>query len=229
MKGKHQDITGDIKPEEMLAYVEHLYVHEDAKQMPAIYNDITQAGEYFTPKAITKSLKKLANGKAPDVLQFKSEMLKWTGPLARQWIHALLNKAMIQGMPMDWQQNWIKALFKKGDVNQPTNYRTIMVGSCMSKLLGSILEQEISAWAEINDKRAKGQAGFRPKHSTIDHLISIRVLMEESRLKGKNCIAILWTLPKLLIQSQGLGYGKEWNTLESQCTYELRWHDYMNK
>ena len=56
----------------------------------------------------------------------------------------------------------------------------------MSKLLGSILEQEISAWAEINGKRAKGQASFRPEHSTIDHLISLRVLMEESRLKGKN-------------------------------------------
>ena len=67
----------------------------------------------------------------------------------------------------------------------PRNYRTIMVGSCMSKLLGSILEQSISAWAENNDKRARGQAGFRPKHSTIDHLITLRVLMEESRLKGK--------------------------------------------
>ena len=92
---------------------------------------------------------------------------------------------MMQGLPMDWQQNWIKALFKKGDVNQPTNYSTIMVRSCMSKLLGSNLEQAISSWAETNDKRAKGQAGFRPKHSTTDHLISLRVLMEESRLKGK--------------------------------------------
>ena len=55
----------------------------------------------------------------------------------------------------------------------------------MSKLLGSILEQEIGTWAEKNNQRARGQAGFRPKHSTIDHLISLRVLMEESRLKGK--------------------------------------------
>lgn len=119
------------------------------------------------------------------MFQFNSEMLKWIGNITRQWIHGLLNKAITQGLPTDWQKNWIKALFKKGDVNQPTNYRTIMVGSCMSKLLGSILEQAISVWAETNGKRAKGQAGFRPKHSTIDHLISLRVLMEESRLKGK--------------------------------------------
>ncbi|MCO5612696.1 hypothetical protein L7F22_066965 [Adiantum nelumboides] len=187
MKGKHQDIMGDISLEKMLAYVEHLYVHEDAKGMPEICNSNNQNGEYFEAQAITKSIQKLANGKAPDTLQLKSEMLKWTGPLARQWIHELLNKAIMQGLPpVKWQQNWIKALFKKGDINQPTNYRTIMVGSCMSKLLGSILEQAISSWAKTNDKRAKGQASFKPKHSTIDHLISLRVLMEESRLKGKN-------------------------------------------
>ena len=186
MKGKHQETMGVISPEEMLAYVEHLYVHKDAQEMPEKeYND-TQIGEYFDLEIVTKSLKNLANGKAPNILQLNSKMLQWTGPLAKQWIHALLNKAMVQGIPTDWQQNWVKTLFKKGDINQPTNYRTIMIGSCMSKLLGSILEQAISTWAKTNDKRAKGQAGFRPKHSTIDHLISLRVLMAESRLKGKN-------------------------------------------
>ena len=58
----------------------------------------------------------------------------------RQWICGPLNKAIKQGLPTDWQKIWVKALYKKGDANQPTNYRTIMVGSCMSKLLGSILE-----------------------------------------------------------------------------------------
>lgn len=53
-----------------------------------------------------------------------------------------------------------------------------MVGSSMAKLLGSIIEHKISTHA---GKRATGQAGFRPKHSTIDHLIMLRVIMEESR------------------------------------------------
>ena len=184
MKDKRKDITGNISPEDMHVYVEKLYVHENAREMPDI-EEVAQSREYFDSSMVTKSLKKLANGKAPDMLHFKSEMLKWSGGIARQWIHTLINQAITQGLPMDWQQNWIKALFKKGDANQPTNYRTIMIGSCMAKLLGSVTEQALSLWAETNNKRAKGQAGFRPKHSTIDHLISIRVLMEESRLKGQ--------------------------------------------
>ncbi|MCO5582472.1 hypothetical protein L7F22_036368 [Adiantum nelumboides] len=72
-----------------------------------------------------------------------------------------------------------------GDCNLLTNYRTIMVSSCMAKVFGSIIEKDLSTWAEYNGKRAIGQAGFRARHSTVDHLITLRVLMEEAKLKGK--------------------------------------------
>lgn len=65
-----------------------------------------------------------------------------------------------------------------------TNYRTIMVGSAMAKLFGKILEMQLSKWAEDHNKRAYGQASFRPGHNTIDHLVTLRVLMDESRLEG---------------------------------------------
>ena len=47
------------------------------------------------------------------------------------------------------------------------------------------MKQKISTWAEITSKRELGQARFRPKHSNIDHLGTLRVIMEESRLQGK--------------------------------------------
>ena len=37
----------------------------------------------------------------------------------------------------------------------------------------------ISKWVEERDKCAKGQAGFRPKHSTIDHCINLRHVIEK--------------------------------------------------
>ncbi|MCO5609616.1 hypothetical protein L7F22_063846 [Adiantum nelumboides] len=53
------------------------------------------------------------------------------------------------------------------------------------------MEIKISKWAEENGKRAHGQAGFCKDHSTIDHLVTLRVLMEESRLKGKDLGSLL--------------------------------------
>jgi hypothetical protein len=70
-------------------------------------------------------------------------------------------------------------LFKSGDVNNPSNYRTIMINPLFAKLFGSMLENKISKWAEERDKRAKGQAGFRPKHSTVDHCITLRHIIEK--------------------------------------------------
>ena len=55
-----------------------------------------------------------------------------------------------------------------------------MVSSTIAKLYSTIMEQKISKWAESTNKRALGQAGFRPKHSTVDHLVTLRVIMEES-------------------------------------------------
>ena len=78
--------------------------------------------------------------------------------------------------------NWIKPIFKAGDKNQVSNYRTIMVSSSIAKLYSALMEQMISTWAESTSKRALGQARFRPKHFTVDHLVTLIVIMEHSRL-----------------------------------------------
>ena len=102
MKGRKRDIMGNISLGDMLAYVEQLYAHKDDKEMPNIgYNNQTE--EYIDATMVTKGLKKLANGKAPNTLHFNSEMLKWIGHRARQWICGLLDKAITQGLPIDWQ------------------------------------------------------------------------------------------------------------------------------
>ena len=107
----------------------------------------------------------------------KAEMLKWTREKMRYWICDMFNLALQHGMVHDWDTNWIKPLHKGGDVNNVNNYRTIMVGSLMEKLFGCIMEMKISEWVENNGKRALGQAGFRKHHSTIDHLVTLRVLI----------------------------------------------------
>ena len=42
------------------------------------------------------------------------------------------------------------------------------------------MEQNLSAWVENQKKRALGRAGFRPKFTTVDHLVILRVIMEDN-------------------------------------------------
>ena len=67
----------------------------------------------------------------------------------------------------------------------PGNYRTIMIGHTLAKLYASILEQQLSRWAEKSCKRAPGQAGFRKGFSTLDHIFTLRTIIEEGRSEGR--------------------------------------------
>jgi len=54
-----------------------------------------------------------------------------------------------------------------------------MINPLFAKLFGSMVEDIISKWAEVKEKMARGQAGFRPKHSIVDHGITLRHIVEK--------------------------------------------------
>ena len=53
-----------------------------------------------------------------------------------------------------------------------------MINPLFANLFGSMLENKISEWAKERDKCAKGQKCFIPKHSTVDHCITLRHIIE---------------------------------------------------
>lgn len=54
-----------------------------------------------------------------------------------------------------------------------------MINPLFAKKFCDVIEDRISKWAKDKHKRAKGQAGFRPKHSTISHCITLRHIIEK--------------------------------------------------
>ena len=61
-----------------------------------------------------------------------------------------------------------------------------MIIPLLAILYGIILEKKISIWLESEGKWAKGQAGFRRQHSTMTHLITLRIIVEECRNDKSN-------------------------------------------
>ena len=56
-----------------------------------------------------------------------------------------------------------------------------MISPLLANLYGIILENKINEWIEMEGKIAKGQIDFRRNHSTIDHLITFRMMEKECR------------------------------------------------
>ena len=72
----------------------------------------------------------------------------------------------------------IGPIFKAGDAMMPGNYRTIMIGHTLTRLYASILEQQLSRWADRAGIRESGQAGFKKGFSTLDHILTLRAIIE---------------------------------------------------
>ena len=94
-------------------------------------------------------------------------------------IMEIFNNIIQQGLPREWTTRLAIPLFKTGGINNPSNYRTIMINPLFANLFGNMVENIIRKWAEVKEKRAEGQEGFRPKHSIVDHGITLRHIIEK--------------------------------------------------
>ncbi|XP_059075152.1 uncharacterized protein LOC131875139 [Cryptomeria japonica] len=129
---------------------------------------------------IELGIKKLGVGKAKDLVELQAEYLRRGMKVLAPHIMKIFNNIILHGFPKDWTASLAIHLFKSGDVNNPSNSRTIMIDPLFAKLFGSMIENRISKWVEENHKRAKGQANFKPKHSTVDHGITLRRIIEKA-------------------------------------------------
>jgi hypothetical protein len=140
-----------------------------------------QRMKVFSLDDIEFRVKRLANGKTKDIKGYQDEFFKIGGSIIIPHIHKLFNLAVNKGFPKPWTQSLIVLIFKNGDRKISSNYRTIIIIMILVKLYRTILEKKISLWPESHDKRAKGQIRFRRYHSTVDHLVIFRIIVEEFR------------------------------------------------
>ena len=95
-----------------------------------------------------------------------------------------------------------------------------MISPLLAKLYGIILEKKISIWLESEGKRAKGQVGFRRQHSTTDHLVTLRIIVEECCNDKYNLFCFFVEFRKAF---DTVPRNKLWNRLEElKLPFELR-------
>ena len=100
-------------------------------------------------------------------------------------LHLLFNNVFNSGhFPSIWSKGCIVPVFKKGDINDPNNYRGISLVSCMGKLFTSILNQRLVEFDKSYNKITDAQFGFRKNMSTVDAIFVLQALINRT-LKNK--------------------------------------------
>ena len=95
-----------------------------------------------------------------------------------------------------------------------------MIIPLLAKLYGIILEKKINIWLESEGKHAKGQADFRRHHSTMDHLITLWIIIKECHNDKCNLFCYFLDLRNAfdIVPTNNL-----WNRLEEiKVPFELR-------
>lgn len=139
----------------------------------------------FTAEEVQAGIQVLQQRKS--VLGFlKLEFLKPVAPFLAPILAAMFNAcARLQCLPKAWALGAITPLLKPGGTATDCScYRGITVGTLFAKLYATIINVRLTKWAEENQLRATGQAGFRKGHRTTDQIFVLRTLIEQQRMAG---------------------------------------------
>ena len=87
--------------------------------------------------------------------------------------------------PEDWNLNYLKPIYKKGDILDPDNYRGIAIGSSFAKLYSLILLNRLIEFIDEKGLISPNQIGFMNSHRTSDHNFLLQTLIEKSKVQKK--------------------------------------------
>jgi hypothetical protein len=143
---------------------------------------------------IKEAVRNLKNGKAPGPDCIIGEFLKCAVDALSPFLLKYFNHLFTAGLfPSQWTKALLVPLHKKGDSNDPNNYRGISLLSILSKCYTFILTKRLDTWAEEKGKIVDEQGGFRRGRSTVDHIFAMTAMVEKTfaKTKGKLYVAFV--------------------------------------
>ena len=125
-------------------------------------------------------------------------MLKNLPEQSKGFLLDLINYIFKEGvLPEDWKLAHIIPILKKDkDPLDPKSYRPISLLSCLSKILGKILNCRLVWFLETNDCLHKSQNGSRKGRSPLFNLLDLENEIHDAFLQNKLLVTIFFDLEK---------------------------------
>ena len=118
------------------------------------------------------------------------EWVKYGGARMTYVLWMLVNLVWIsEKTPEGWAKGVISLLYKDGDPRDPLNYRGITLLSVVAKLFASVLNRRLMSFCEEGGLLADEQAGFRTGRNCMDHIFTIKEILETRRKRKENTFA----------------------------------------
>jgi len=158
----YKDLYSSIAPEPENANTQCKVMNVGSEEIPDLNST-----------KIEEALSQLKNGRAPGEYKITSEMIKLGVTTTMESMKILMNKCLhIGNIPRTWQNAQVTLLHKKGDKLNLSKFRPISLLP-LTKILTNRLTRK------LDEYQSSDQAGFRKGHSTVEHLQTLRTLLEK--------------------------------------------------
>ena len=125
--------------------------------------------------------------------------------------------------PEEWKKVKIKVIYKKGDVEDVSNYRPICSLLSMYKLFSTIMYGRL--YPMLDQYQAEDQAGFRKTYQTTDHLATYRMLEQKCQEWGIK----MWTATVDFMKAfDSISHNSIWEALLS-CNVDHEYVSFLRK
>jgi retron-type reverse transcriptase len=146
---------------------------------------------------LTTEILQLAYNKSPGYDDIPPKIIKSSCQDIIKPLTHIFNQSFVSGIvPDKLKIAKVIPLFKKNDMQLPSNYRPISLLSIINKLLEKLMSKRLDSFLTRNNILYKHQFGFRKGHSTILALIEIIDNIREELDKGNSVIGIYLDLSK---------------------------------
>ncbi|XP_078621296.1 uncharacterized protein LOC144887771 [Branchiostoma floridae x Branchiostoma japonicum] len=110
-------------------------------------------------------LQSLQVNKAPGPDGIPNRLLKEAAPEICDSLRCLFNNSLATGLfPTEWKQSNLTPVYKKGDKNDPFNYRPISLLPTVAKVMERLVHNHLYSYLEENNLLHSHQSGFRKGH-----------------------------------------------------------------
>ena len=184
------EVNSDIRNDARIN--DDLYVHNIAECDSENENE-NVLNMPITVEEVRLAILKLKCKKAAGPDGLIGEFFKNAGEVIIPFFVKLFNTLFDKGsFPEEWTESIILPIYKKGDVNNPKNYRGISLCNISSKLFSAVLNRRIQKWVENNNSTGEWQAGFKQGYSTIDNMFTLMACVQKQlNLNRKLYIAFI--------------------------------------
>lgn len=163
-------------------------------------------------KEVTDVINKLKSEKCPGPDHITNEVIKTACSLLCAPLTYLFNRIIETAIiPTQWYECNIILIYKKGAPQDIGNYRPISLLPCLYKIFSTLINRRISVILE--NEQPVEQAGFRKGFSTIDHIHTLDLLIDQFQEKQRTLHIAFIDYKKAFDTVAHLSI---WSTLEEQ-------------